>query len=635
MRCNIIHEGSAILKSWHSANTQRRLGAKVVAAGLALGVSLLSASGAQAQCTGTGLAATFLPGTLAASASAASNSVVSAIGNIDTAFLAQGQNAFVGSPKSDIPNFTAGGVWVRGIGGEVNTTSTGTIGNITSSLIPGGALPGAVNCTTKVHQDYAGVQIGTDIAKLNLGGGGENVHIGVTAGYVGTNDSDNFGGSGNLQVPFVGAYGVLTYGRFFASVQTQFNFFQSAITQSVIGINGQNLDAEGFSVNGSAGYQFDLGHNWFFEPSGSIIYSRTAVDTLNVAGSESVPGGSFRINDIESTLGRLGARVGTSVAAGSWALQPFVGASVWHEFQGPATATFTSGPPLVPTTLLSASLSSTRVGTYGDYTAGLAVQLVDTGWLGYVRVDFLNGEFINGVGVNGGVRYQLNPVAALAPGVYKAPVYNAPVAVPYVWTGLYGGGLLGAEFGQTKWFFPDVGLSGVQTTPGVNGILGGLDTGYNQQFGSWVLGLEGDVTWTNGNGAQACGDQGALFFFTCRNNVNTLATGTGRIGYAWDRTLFFVKGGVAWMSGTLTTTCACDAQTQRVNESRVGGTVGAGVEFGLNPNWSAKIEYDYLDFGTASYSLPPAGPLQIRETINEVKIGVTYRFNPMPIVARN
>jgi len=103
-----------------------------------------------------------------------------------------------------------------------------------------------------------------------------------------------------------------------------------------------------------------------------------------------------------------------------------------------------------------------------------------------------------------------------------------------------------------------------------------------------------------------------------------------------------VKGGVAWMYGSANYTCndptgiTCGGNTgETLNESRLGWTIGTGFEFGLTPNWSARAEYDCLDFGTANYTYPIAGPVQIRETINEVKIGVNYRFSSTAILARD
>ena len=61
-----------------------------------------------------------------------------------------------------------------------------------------------------------------------------------------------------------------------------------------------------------------------------------------------------------------------------------------------------------------------------------------------------------------------------------------------------------------------------------------------------------------------------------------------------------------------------------------GGTVGVGIEYGFTPNWSAKIEYDYIAFGTRNTAFTsPVGPFteDVRQNISLVKAGVNYRFN--------
>jgi opacity protein-like surface antigen len=616
---------------WPRGNSAAILGSAALALSLC---SVATSAHAQANCTASGplgAAAAIFP--LAGSTTATANSIVSTISNIDTAFLAQG-SAFVGSPKSDTADFTAGGAWVRGIGGRVDTNSTGTVANV---AIAGAPLPGNVVCNTSVHQTYAGVQVGQDIGKLNLGGTGENVHFGVTAGYVGSSATDTNGGSGSIQAPFIGFYSVLTYGNFFADFLTRFNSIESSITASAIGINNQNLDARGISFSASGGYRFDLGNNWFVEPSVALISSTVKVDTLHISGNGSgviVPPGFFQFNDIQSTLGRAGVRVGTSFVSGNLSLQPFATASVWHEFEGDATGTFSTCVIPCGAIPLTGTLNSTRIGTYGQYSAGIAAQVVDTGWLSYVRVDYKKGDNIDALGVNGGLRYEFDPLKALraAPGIYKAPkkapVYKAAAAEPpYSWTGFHVGGFVGADSGATTVRFPNV-----ESLPRIAGILAGGEAGYDYQIGPWVLGLAGDAAWTNSNGAENC----ITFNFTCHSNVNTLATGTGRIGLAWDRVLFYAKGGVAWENGSVSYTCnAIGCASQSASQSRTGWTAGAGVEFGLARDWSAKAEYDYLDFGNQTGVILAPFVVQFRESINEAKIGVNYRFGPMPVVARN
>jgi outer membrane autotransporter protein len=106
-------------------------------------------------------------------------------------------------------------------------------------------------------------------------------------------------------------------------------------------LSNQRLNALGGTVSASAGYRFDLGNNWFFEPSASGIYSKVKIDTLNLPegfGNSNNPlflsPGSVQFGDNISILGRLGARVGTTVNSGSVIWQPFATASVWHEHDG-------------------------------------------------------------------------------------------------------------------------------------------------------------------------------------------------------------------------------------------------------------------------------------------------------------
>jgi len=122
-----------------------------------------------------------------------------------------------------------------------------------------------------------------------------------------------------------------------------------------------------------------------------------------------------------------------------------------------------------------------------------------------------------------------------------------------------------------------------------------------------------------------------------------MATATGRLGYAWDRVLVFAKGGAAWTVEGVNGSCNGDALAGFVNgcissngagkvqnlgasNDRLGWTAGAGFEIGLTPNWSTKIEYDYLDFGTRNITLPDTTRVGIGETFHQVKVGVNYRF---------
>ena len=121
-----------------------------------------------------------------------------------------------------------------------------------------------------------------------------------------------------------------------------------------------------------------------------------------------------------------------------------------------------------------------------------------------------------------------------------------------------------------------------------------------------------------------------------KTEVKWLGTVTGRIGYAWDRMLLYVKGGGAWVRDVYTITAGGGffAETRDTNW---GWTIGAGLEYGLTPNWSVKAEYNYLDFGTERIRFTPnvGAPFDrdVDQHIHVVKVGINYRFGG-PVVAR-
>jgi opacity protein-like surface antigen len=545
----------------------------------------------------------------------ASNAITSVIGTVNTAFQAQGDAFAVGLPDAKTDQ-VAGGMWVRTIGGradnQATSTFTGSVANV-----PG--VAGSISCNSNIRQDYFGFQFGQDIARLNLSGSGATLHLGLTEGYAqsGTQDLGGSNFSGSFQVPFAGAYATYTNGRFFADGLVRGDFYQMNLSAAAASLGNQRLNAVGLTELASAGYSLGLGNSWFLELSGSGIHSTTKIDTMNLPGgfgnlfnAFTLPPGTVQFANVESWLGRVGARIGTSVSEGNVTLLPFAAASVWHEFADNTFATYTA-PQLGGT---SGTLSGTRVGTYGQYSVGVFGQMNGSPWLGYVRVDLKEGDNIQAFGFNGGLRYQFDPSQTPpVAGVFKAPTH----AAPYNWTGFYAGGVSGAAWGRSHWNFPQTALS---ANPEIAGVLGGGTVGYNSQIDRWVLGAEADATWSNASGGQSCrpGINDPLIVENCNSDNRVLATATGRLGYTWlDRILFFGKAGIAWTDERLNVSCNGDAffqfvqgagclatntgakvQNLIVSNSRFGGTVGAGFELAMTPSWSTKIEYDYLAFGS-------------------------------------
>jgi opacity protein-like surface antigen len=617
-----------------------RIGA--ILSGFAVATTLSIPAAAQSPCTASGGAAIIGGFNLVPFASGGGvNSLVSAIDAVNNAFLTQ-STAFIGAPPNPEPDQLGGGVWARGIGGETDFKSTST----STFTFGGQPLSGNISCNTKTQTNFSGVQIGTDIAQLNVDGW--NLHGGSTLGYLSANADDFVSGgmfNDTLQVPFVGLYGAATKGGFFIDGQARWNYYQNKITDPSNGVFGQDLDARGFSVNGNIGYNYGLPDNWFIEPSAGFLWSETWVDPLNTSGTLVLlqglaPPGTVSINNIYSALGRVSLRVGTSFSTENWILEPFVTVSGFREFQGNNSATLTGnfgalGIPLQ----LGGNLTATNIGNYGQFGLGIVAILPNTPWLAYVRGDYRTGDHIDGFTMNGGIRYQLNPAHPVVTG-RSADVFGAPLPIAaYNWTGFYLGPSLGADWGYTNWTFLS---NGNKTYPRFAGILPGGQVGYNYQYGKWVFGVEGDAGWTNAHGARACPNN---FFFNCEINVNSLYTVTGRVGYVWpDRVLWYVKGGLAIGEVKAQSRCNTDSQllftgallnpgcpVQGTTRTDAGWTVGGGSELALTDNWSVKAETSYFNLGTGRYTLgpnfdPSGRGVDVRRSGWIANIGLNYRF---------
>jgi len=212
-----------------------------------------------------------------------------------------------------------------------------------------------------------------------------------------------------------------------------------------------------------------------------------------------------------------------------------------------------------------------------------------------------------------------DPVLAADLPVRKAPF--APAAAVYNWTGFYIGGHLGGAWGDKDWVAVGVGPLGSHD---VDGFIGGGQVGFNYQAGRWVFGVEADFSWADVSGHHVDN----VFLGDNRTKVDWFGTVTGRIGYAFDRTLLYVEGGGAWARDAYTITATgFFAQTSDTNW---GWTVGAGLEYGMTPNWSLKLEYNYLSFDTQRVTFVPntggSFDRDVDQTIHVLKAGINYRF---------
>jgi outer membrane immunogenic protein len=223
-------------------------------------------------------------------------------------------------------------------------------------------------------------------------------------------------------------------------------------------------------------------------------------------------------------------------------------------------------------------------------------------------------------------------LAGLAQSASAADVrvpYRPPAPVYFSWTGCYFGGHVGGVWTRKEWVVRDPASPFFGQSDGshnADGFLGGVQGGCDYQFaGGFVIGVAGDYAWTDASGSHFS----PLFPGAVNHTkVDSLASVTGRIGWAWDRFLGYVKGGGAWerdkydfIDGVLIGT---------LDDTRSGWTVGVGGEYAFTNFVTGFIEYNYYDFNkrdlTFVQNIGGTFIYGIDETKHVVKAGLNFRF---------
>jgi outer membrane immunogenic protein len=225
------------------------------------------------------------------------------------------------------------------------------------------------------------------------------------------------------------------------------------------------------------------------------------------------------------------------------------------------------------------------------------------------------------------------------------PIYTKAPPPIWSWTGFYIGANGGGAWGQSCWTFEGfVPPAGPVQDDGCHNVSGGLfggQAGLNWQTGAFVLGVEAQGDWANLTGSNRPALGNISQFNVDSTNVRSIVTVTGRIGYAWDRVLLYAKGGAAWtrdnyeVDTTATLAGGAITATTGLSDTRSGWVVGAGLEYGLARNWSVAAEYNYMNFGTKTETIPtsisPPGLFapfteNISQTIQTATVRLNYRF---------
>jgi outer membrane immunogenic protein len=234
--------------------------------------------------------------------------------------------------------------------------------------------------------------------------------------------------------------------------------------------------------------------------------------------------------------------------------------------------------------------------------------------------------------------------AADLPAYTKAPPLIASV---YNWSsfyvGLNGGG---ASSHDCLTLTSHAGIVIVPTSEGCHDATGGLvggQVGYRWQATSWVFGVEAQGDWADLKGSNA--SLTARIPYNNQTKIDAIGLFTGQVGYAWNNVLWYAKGGAAvtdnkyssfFTAGAVPPGFAPGDVWNRATETRWGGVIGTGLEFGFAPNWSVAVEYDHLFMGTNNVTFPPMmlSPLvgavgrsdNIRQDVDMGTVRVNYHF---------
>jgi outer membrane immunogenic protein len=223
-------------------------------------------------------------------------------------------------------------------------------------------------------------------------------------------------------------------------------------------------------------------------------------------------------------------------------------------------------------------------------------------------------------------------------GLPGAPPPPQPVYVPapvFTWTGFYIGGNLGVAWtkGDVTDSLGDVSYNYAQSAV----FTGGGQVGANYQINWLVVGVEGDFDWlaNNNNSSNTVVTPAGTFRVSANDRwITTLAA---RVGVANNNLLYYVKGGGGWVgvnNFTVTNVPTGASISFSNSNSNSGWLAGAGIEWAFAPNWTAKVEYDFLGLNNQSFTVPVGAPFLVGDVITTthrdvqtLTVGINYLFN--------
>jgi outer membrane immunogenic protein len=228
---------------------------------------------------------------------------------------------------------------------------------------------------------------------------------------------------------------------------------------------------------------------------------------------------------------------------------------------------------------------------------------------------------------------------AMAADLAARPYTKAPpmIAALYDWSGFYIGANGGWGSSRNCWDAVPVNVAfGPEGCHDASGGTVGGQIGYRWQAGTWVFGVEAQGNWADFKGSNA-----SLLFpgFVNTSKIDAFGMFTGQVGYAANNVLLYLKGGAAVTADSNRINTVAGALAASSNDdTRWGGVVGVGLEYGFAPNWSIGVEYDhmFMQDKTVTFTAPGGvffGNDRIRQDVDLVTARLNYKFGG-PIAAR-
>jgi outer membrane immunogenic protein len=220
--------------------------------------------------------------------------------------------------------------------------------------------------------------------------------------------------------------------------------------------------------------------------------------------------------------------------------------------------------------------------------------------------------------------------ADLGGSIKDAPAYQEPER-RFSWTGLYLGANVGGAWANGEATYSQAGFGGFSGSGKSSSLIGGGQIGYNWQAGQLVVGIEADIA------GQDLGDSRAatngITTATLSGTSRWVGTVRPRVGYATGNALLYITGGLAYgnVKHNSTETIGAASRTFSESDTRAGWTLGGGIEWALNRNWTIGAEYLHIDLGSTSLNSPaagvfPASSARFEDREDVIRAKLNYKF---------